>query len=55
MELGQKIIEELRVNSNWTDEIVSKLIQKSKLTLRQIAKLTGLLVSGVYKLLKAKQ
>lgn len=61
IEAGQDIIQEyfkskgivnekeLRINSEWIDELVQKMLVGSKLTLRQVAKLTGLSVSLVYK------
>lgn len=60
IEAGQDIIQEffeskgivnekeLKINSEWIDELVVKMITGTKLTLRQVAKLTGLSVSQVY-------
>lgn len=64
IEVGQKIIgdfykskdiinvEELKKNPILVNDIVNELIDKSHLTLRQIAKLTGLSLSRVYKVKK---
>lgn len=62
LEVGQKIIEdffedkgiisekELASNPEWKDELVVKLKSNSHLTLRQIAKLTGLSLNIVHKI-----
>lgn len=61
LEVGQKFVKEfiknkgiidfkeLTLNPDWIDEIVKILIQNCNLTLRQIAKITGISVSIIYK------